>query len=61
MDGLSRAVKHKLQQHLRMREIQNFNLDPEEFVLSHEEVEVLVREVWGGKCAVTGRKMGSGE
>lgn len=57
--GLSRAVKHKLQQHLRNREqrVHNFSVGTS-FDLTLEDVETVVREVWGCRCAVTGEKMG---
>jgi len=29
--------------------------------ITMQDVELVVREVWGGKCAVTGHKMGDGE
>jgi tRNA A37 threonylcarbamoyladenosine dehydratase len=57
VEKLSRNLKHRMRQHLQNNEIRRFGTS-EGIDLDDEDLELIVSQIWRGRCAVTGRKFG---
>ena len=56
-ERMSKSLKHKLLQHLRAIETRRFG-SFEQVDLDDEDMEFMIAQVWGSRCAVTGRRFG---
>lgn len=56
-ERMSKNLKHKLLQTLRSIEMRRFG-SSEQVDIDDEDIEFMIAQVWGSRCAITGRRFG---
>jgi len=56
-ERMSKNLKHKIRQLFKNNEIKRFQSD-KEIDLDDEDIEFIVQQMWGSRCAVTNRRFG---